>query len=74
MAVKLVETGERTGALDKMFKEIAEFYDDQLQTAMKSALSLLEPLLILGVAVIVGFIMLSVFVPIYQMSFMIKKA
>ena len=57
-----------------MFKEIAEFYDDQLQTAMKSALSLLEPLLILGVAVIVGFIMLSVFVPIYQMSFMIKKA
>ncbi len=73
MAVKLVETGERTGSLDKMFKEIAEFYDEQLQTALKSALSLLEPLLILGVAVIVGFIMLSVFVPVYQMSFMVTK-
>lgn len=68
MALKLIETGEKTGTLDKMFGEIATFYDDVLQSSVKAALSLLEPLLIFFMAGIVGFIMLSVILPIFQMS------
>ncbi|MFZ2960084.1 MAG: type II secretion system F family protein [Candidatus Ozemobacteraceae bacterium] len=73
LAVKLVETGEKTGSLDQMFTEIAEFYDDQLQSAIKMALNLMEPLLIFVMAIIVGFIMLSIFIPLYQMSFLKPK-
>ncbi|NCB39047.1 MAG: type II secretion system F family protein [Erysipelotrichia bacterium] len=73
MAVKLIETGEVTGSLDVMFNEVAEYYDDQLQAAIKSALSMLEPMLIAFMAVIVGFIMLSVFLPLFKMSFIKPK-
>jgi len=73
MAVKLVETGEMTGTLDNMFGEISTYYDDQLQAAIKSALSMLEPLLIAGMACLVGFIMLAVFVPLFKMSFIKPK-
>lgn len=73
MAVKLVETGEMTGTLDNMFGEIATYYDDQLQAAIRSVLSMLEPMLIAGMACLVGFIMLAVFVPLFQMSFMKPK-
>jgi type IV pilus assembly protein PilC len=73
MAVKLVETGEMTGTLDNMFGEIATYYDDQLQAAIRSVLSMLEPMLIAGMACLVGFIMLAVFVPLFKMSFMKPK-
>lgn len=73
MAVKLIETGEVTGSLDSMFGEVAAYYDDQLQAAIKAALSMLEPLLIAFMAVIVGFIMLSVFLPLFKMSFIKPK-
>ncbi|HOI89945.1 MAG TPA: type II secretion system F family protein [Candidatus Rifleibacterium sp.] len=73
MAVKLIETGEVTGSLDSMFGEVASYYDDQLQTAIKSALSMLEPILIAMMAVVVGFIMLSIFIPLFKMSFIKPK-
>jgi len=73
MAVKLIETGEVTGSLDTMFGEVASYYDDQLQTAIKSALSMLEPILIAMMAVLVGFIMLSIFIPLFKMSFIKPK-
>lgn len=73
MAVKLIETGEVTGSLDSMFGEVASYYDDQLQAAIKSALSMLEPILIAMMAVVVGFIMVSIFIPLFKMSFIKPK-
>ena len=73
MAVKLIETGEVTGSLDSMFGEVASYYDDQLQAAIKSALSMLEPILIAMMAVVVGFIMISIFIPLFKMSFIKPK-
>lgn len=73
MAQKLIETGETTGSLDTMFNEIAVYYDDQLNQAIKAALSIVEPLLIAGMAVLVGFIMLAVFIPLFKMSFIRPK-
>lgn len=73
MAQKLIETGETTGSLDTMFNEIASYYDDQLNQAIKAALSVIEPILIAGMAVLVGFIMLAVFIPLFKMSFIKPK-
>ena len=72
MAMKLIETGEQTGNLDQMFEEIAKYYDEVLQNSIKASLSLLEPLIIFFMAGIVGGIMLSVILPIFQMSQLIK--
>lgn len=74
MALKLIETGEKTGNLDRMFEEIASYYDGVLQSSIKAVLSLLEPLLIVFMAGIVGFIILSVILPILQMSSVFKGA
>lgn len=72
MAMKLIETGEQTGNLDQMFEEIAKYYDEVLQNSIKASLSLLEPLIIFFMAFVVGGIMLSVILPIFQMSQLIK--
>ena len=69
MAQKLIETGENTGTMDSMFNEIATYYDEQLNAAIKAALSVMEPCLIVIMAVLVGFIMIAVFIPLFKMSF-----
>ena len=73
MAQKLIETGENTGTMDSMFNEIATYYDDQLNAAIKATLSVLEPCLIVVMAVLVGFIMIAVFIPLFKMSFIRPK-
>lgn len=73
MAVKLIETGETTGTIDSMFNEIAAYYDEQLNAAIKAALSVMEPCLIACMAVLVGFIMIAVFIPLFKMSFIRPK-
>lgn len=72
MSIKLIETGEKTGNLDRMFEEIASYYDGVLQASIKTVLSLLEPFLIMMLAGVVGFIILSVILPILQMSSVFK--
>jgi type IV pilus assembly protein PilC len=73
MAQKLIETGETTGTTDSMFSEIATYYDEQLNSAIKATLSILEPCLIVFMAVLVGFIMIAVFIPLFKMSFIRPK-
>ena len=73
MAQKLIETGETTGTMDSMFNEIATYYDEQLNAAIKATLSVLEPCLIVVMAVLVGFIMIAVFIPLFKMSFIRPK-
>ena len=73
MAQKLIETGETTGTMDSMFSEIATYYDEQLNSAIKATLSILEPCLIVFMAVLVGFIMIAVFIPLFKMSFIRPK-
>ena len=73
MAQKLIETGETTGTMDSMFNEIANYYDEQLNSAIKATLSILEPCLIVFMAVLVGFIMIAVFIPLFKMSFIRPK-
>lgn len=63
MVVNMVEVGEETGELDKMLVKIADTYDNDVDTIVSSMMSLLEPFLIIGMGLAVGFIVVSLFLP-----------
>jgi type II secretory pathway component PulF len=65
LAVKIIEAGERTGTLDKSMQEIGEYMDYQVNSTLKTLISLLEPLMLIFVGVLVGGMMMSIIAPIY---------
>jgi type IV pilus assembly protein PilC len=66
LVTQMVAVGEETGNLDGMLSKIADFYDTEVDYMLASLTSLLEPLMILGMGFVVGFIVISVFLPLYQ--------
>lgn len=68
----MVAVGEESGHLDDVLNEVSVFYEREIDEAIKIALSLLEPLLIIILALIVGFMVVSVLLPIFQMSSMFQ--
>ncbi|MEA2254264.1 MAG: type pilus assembly protein PilC, partial [Solirubrobacteraceae bacterium] len=58
--------GEETGALDSMLRKIAEFYEDQVDAAVKALTSILEPVMLVVVGGIVGFIVISMYMPLFK--------
>ena len=65
--VEMLDAGEKTGKIDEMMECIADFYDDEVETTLAGLMSLLEPLLIVVLGIIIGGIVISLFVPIFQM-------
>lgn len=63
----LVAVGEKTGTLDKVLKNFADFYEDDVSDALKDLTTLLEPILLLFMGLVVGLIALSILLPIYNM-------
>jgi type IV pilus assembly protein PilC len=68
MVTRMISIGEKTGALEKLLTKIAEFYDQEVRTTVKALTSLIEPLMISVMGLIVGFIVLSIFLPIIQIT------
>jgi type IV pilus assembly protein PilC len=66
MVGHMVGVGEETGALDTMLSKIADFYEDQVEAAVKSLTSILEPVMIVVVGGIVGFIVISMYMPLFK--------
>jgi len=66
MVVQMVGVGEETGALETMLAKVADFYEDEVATAVKGLTSLLEPLMIIVVGGIVGFIVISMYMPLFK--------
>jgi type IV pilus assembly protein PilC len=66
MVVAMVAVGEETGALDQMLSKIADFYEDQVDAAVKSLTSILEPLMLVAVGGMVGFIVISMYLPLFK--------
>ena len=66
LVTQMVSVGEETGNLDGMLSKIADFYDTEVDYMLASLTQLLEPLMILGMGFVVGFIVISVFLPLYQ--------
>ncbi len=72
MVIQLISSGERSGKLDEMFSEVASFYEPEVEYALRNMTSLLEPFLLLIMGVIVGFIALSVLLPIFNLIKIIR--
>jgi type IV pilus assembly protein PilC len=66
MVTHMVGVGEETGALDGMLSKIADFYEDQVASAVKSLTSILEPVMLVVVGAIVGFIVISMYMPLFK--------
>ena len=67
MVTQMIAIGEETGRLDQMLVKVSNFYDDEVDNTLKSLTSLIEPLMIVGLGLIVGFIAVSVISPIYAL-------
>ena len=66
MVAGMVDVGEQTGALPEMLMKIADNYDDEVDNAVSAMTSLLEPIMIVFLAVIVGSIVVALFLPLVQ--------
>jgi len=71
MVVRMIAVGEKTGELEKMLSKIADFYDDQVDTAVKGLTSMIEPLIIAFLGVVIGTIVICMFLPIFKISTLI---
>jgi type IV pilus assembly protein PilC len=67
MVVQMINVGETTGALDAMLSKIADFYEEEVDTAVAGLLTLMEPIMIAFLGVIVGGIVIAMYMPIFDM-------
>jgi type IV pilus assembly protein PilC len=67
MVVNMVDVGEETGSLDEMFIKVADIYDSEVDTTINSLTSIIEPVLIITMGLIVGFIVISMFLPLIKL-------
>lgn len=67
MVISMISVGEQTGGLDEMLSKIADFYDEQVDTAVSNLLSLLEPIMIVFLGVVVGGMVVAMYLPIFDM-------
>jgi type IV pilus assembly protein PilC len=72
MVVQMVMVGEQTGALDNMLAKVADYYEDEVDVAVAGLTSLLEPVLIVFLGIVVGGIVISIYLPIFQVVTLIK--
>jgi type IV pilus assembly protein PilC len=68
LAVEMLEVGESTGALPAMLSSVAEFYEEDVQTALGAAMALIEPMILIIMAVFVGGILISLYMPIFTLG------
>ncbi len=73
MVIQMISVGEETGNLEIMLTKIADFYDQEVDTAVKALTSLIEPVIICVMGVVIGSIVICMFLPIFQMSSLIDK-
>ena len=66
MVTQMIAVGEETGALEAMLSKIADFYEDEVAASLKALTSILEPLMIMVVGAIVGFIVVSMYLPMFK--------
>lgn len=68
MVVQMISVGEQSGTLDNMLSKIADFYDDEVETAVKSLSSLVEPLLMVVLGGIIAVLVVAMYLPIFSMA------
>jgi type IV pilus assembly protein PilC len=67
LVVNMVDVGEETGALDDMLYKVADVYDEEVEVRVESLVSLLEPIMVVVLGLIVGFIVIALFMPLIKL-------
>jgi type IV pilus assembly protein PilC len=68
MVIQMIDVGENSGQLDKMLTKIADFYDEEVDSAVQNLTALLEPALMVFLGIIVGFIVVAMYLPIFKIG------
>jgi type IV pilus assembly protein PilC len=68
MVVRMIKVGEQTGELEKMLTKIADFYEDQVDSAVSGLTSLIEPLIIAFLGIVIGGIVIAMFLPVFKLT------
>ncbi|WP_036482314.1 type II secretion system F family protein [Myxosarcina sp. GI1] len=66
LAIQMISIGEETGELDSMMEKVADFYEDEVEQAVKALTSMIEPIMMVGIALMVGTILLSMYLPMFS--------
>jgi type IV pilus assembly protein PilC len=72
MVVQMISVGEETGALDEMLDKIADFYDQEVEATVNALTSLIEPILIVIMGVVIGGMIISLYLPMFDVINLIK--
>jgi type IV pilus assembly protein PilC len=72
MVGHMVKIGEETGELEKMLGKIADFYEDEVDSAISTLTSIIEPVMMIGVGLMVGVIIISMYLPMFKMLTLVK--
>ncbi len=67
MVVQMVGVGEQTGAMDAMLQKVADFYEDEVDAAIKNLLTLMEPMMIAFLGIVVGGIVIALYLPLFEL-------
>ncbi len=73
MVVQMIAVGEQTGALDAMLTKIADFYDEEVDTAVANLTSLLEPMLMVFLGIVIGGVVIAMYLPIFKLVTVVGK-
>ncbi len=71
MVIQMISVGEETGGLDNMLNKIADFYDQEVDTAVKGLTSMIEPLIIVFLGIVIGTIVIAMFMPMFSLGEMV---
>jgi type IV pilus assembly protein PilC len=68
VAVKMVEVGEQTGALQEMLNSLADFYDEEIETEVGRYITLIEPMLLVVMGIVIAVVVLALYMPLFELS------
>jgi type IV pilus assembly protein PilC len=68
MVTQMINVGEETGALDAMLSKVADFYEEEVDTAVEGITTIIEPILIVFLGVTLGFIVVAMFMPMFELG------
>jgi type IV pilus assembly protein PilC len=68
LSLEMIEVGESTGSMREMLNSVAEFYEEDVGNAVAAAMALIEPILLIFVAIVIGFVLISLYMPIFSIG------
>ena len=73
VAIKMIEVGESTGALQEMLNSLADFYDEEIETEVGRFVTIIEPALLIIMGIVIAVIVLSLYLPLFNITSVISR-